>query len=271
MAECKDAGRTHLQRAVALGIVTIGCLFLPPRLEAQTLTLDIASGRVTLIARDVSVRDILRTWASQAGTHIVNLDAASTHRVSLQLVGVSERHALSVLLSDVDGYILGSGIDATGLPRIERILIVRSQPVALTAAPVTALTSSGSADVPPAYTSALGDAPVAQVGLERAATADSTIEIETAGNRPQGTPLASDDSRRAATSREQTTSREQAGPDPDGMEGYRKANQEWMRRQEAERAATPFGAGTGSARPGEVNPAPHAPFAPPPTSTPQSK
>ena len=72
---------------------------------AGDLKLTIREGRVTLDARDVTVRQILAEWARVGHTNVIDGQRVPGGLVTLQLEGVSERQALDVLLRSVAGYI----------------------------------------------------------------------------------------------------------------------------------------------------------------------
>lgn len=88
-------------------IVGIGFLLVVMALPAGAgeLKLEFRDGRVTLLARDVSVRQILAEWAKVGGTQVVNLERVSAVPVTLQLEAVSERQALEAILRSVAGYV----------------------------------------------------------------------------------------------------------------------------------------------------------------------
>jgi len=109
---------------------------IPGRASAEDFWMLFQNHRVTLIARDVTVSQILDQWARLGGTTVVNADAVQGGPVTLRLVDVPERYALEVLLRGVYGYIVaereGELSDAS---TIGRILILRGTPgAAVTAA-----------------------------------------------------------------------------------------------------------------------------------------
>jgi hypothetical protein len=73
--------------------------------NAGDLKLTIAGGRVTLIATDVPVRQILAEWARVGKTTIVNGEKLSGPPLTLQLVDVPETQALETLLRSASGYV----------------------------------------------------------------------------------------------------------------------------------------------------------------------
>jgi hypothetical protein len=64
-----------------------------------------ANGRVTLIADNVPLRQILQEWARVGQTNIVNADKLVSPMMTLQLVDKPEREVLDILLRSAAGYI----------------------------------------------------------------------------------------------------------------------------------------------------------------------
>jgi hypothetical protein len=94
-------------------------------LDAQTLNLKLESGRVTLDAQDVPLRDILQQWAKIGGTTVLNAEKIPGGPVSFQFVDVPERAALETVLRGVSGYILAERqITAATASTFDRILIL---------------------------------------------------------------------------------------------------------------------------------------------------
>jgi hypothetical protein len=124
------------------------------RLWAQTpkLELTIQDGRVTLIARDVPLKDVLQAWARIGDTRIVNGDKMLSSRVTLQLVNTSEAAALDILLRSAAGYIAAPRpADHPGPSRYDRItILVSSTPPAATASPAVAMMRPDARMEPPA-------------------------------------------------------------------------------------------------------------------------
>ena len=113
------------------------------RLSAQTpkLELSIQDGRVTLIAQDVPLKDVLQAWARVGDTRIVNGDKMLSTRVTLQIRNTPEAAALDILLRSAAGYIAAPRpADHPGPSRYDRItILVSSTPPAATAAPAAAI------------------------------------------------------------------------------------------------------------------------------------
>lgn len=72
---------------------------------AGELKLTMKDGRVTLIADNVPLKQILQEWARVGQTQIVNADKLSGPAISIQLIDAAERDALDILLRSASGYI----------------------------------------------------------------------------------------------------------------------------------------------------------------------
>jgi hypothetical protein len=87
--------------------------------------LSIQDGRVTLFARDVTVRDILAEWARIGHTKIVNAERIPGGPVTLELVDIPEREALEVILRGISGYLAAPRAgNAASWSVYDRILIM---------------------------------------------------------------------------------------------------------------------------------------------------
>ena len=93
--------------------------------SAQVLSLEFKDGLVRLTAENVPVSRILGEWARVGGTKIVNGERIPGAPVTLELVDVSERQALEVVLRGAAGYMV-SGRDATssGASAFDKILVL---------------------------------------------------------------------------------------------------------------------------------------------------
>jgi hypothetical protein len=82
-----------------------GGLSCPATAFAGDLKLTMQNGRVTIIADNVPLRQILQEWARVGRTTIVNGDKVSGPTLTLQLVDAPEKDALDILLRSASGYI----------------------------------------------------------------------------------------------------------------------------------------------------------------------
>lgn len=115
----------------------------PLSAAAGDLKLSIAGGKVTLIAQDVPLSQILTEWSRLGRTVFVNGDKLTGPAVTLQLVEVPEKQALDLLLRSASGYMAAlrpAGTDGASL--YDRVMILAtSRPPAV----------SASAAPPPAF------------------------------------------------------------------------------------------------------------------------
>jgi len=116
---------------VTLGALALLLLAGPSR--ASELSLEFHDGRVTLIARDVSLRQILDEWARVGQAQIVNADRVSATPLTLELDGLPEGRALEILLRSAAGYMAAPRGESNPGPSLyDRILVlaVSSPPAA---------------------------------------------------------------------------------------------------------------------------------------------
>ena len=110
-----------------LGTLAVGVIaFLGPASAASAdVQLSIRNGRVSLVAKDATVQQILTEWARVGQTKIVNAERISGGPVTLQLTNVSEQQALDVLLRSVSGYLAAARATATGGASVfDRIVVL---------------------------------------------------------------------------------------------------------------------------------------------------
>ena len=87
--------------------------------------LSLQQGRVTLVAKDATVRQILAEWARVGQTKIVNLDRIPGGPLTLELNDVPEQQALDVLLRSLTGYMAAPrSASAPHLSRFDRIVVM---------------------------------------------------------------------------------------------------------------------------------------------------
>ena len=104
--------------------------------SAGELQLSIANGRVTIVAQDVPVRQILDEWGRVGQTQVVGAERLTGAPVTLELRDVPEGRALETLLRSASGYIAKPRSGTAGTSSYDRILIMpASKPPAISAAP----------------------------------------------------------------------------------------------------------------------------------------
>ena len=107
--------------ALATVLVSVCATFA----AAGDLKLTLNNGRVTLIAQDVPLRQILDEWARVGKTTIVNGDKLSGPPLTLELVDRPEREVLDVLLRSASGYIVAQkDVTAPGASVFDKVATV---------------------------------------------------------------------------------------------------------------------------------------------------
>src|SRR5712692_10940958 len=87
--------------------------------------LTIQNGRVSLIAKDATLRQILAEWAKVGQTKIVNAERVPGGPLTLQFTNWPERQALDTLLRTLAGYVAQPRqIDVANLSHFDRIVVM---------------------------------------------------------------------------------------------------------------------------------------------------
>jgi hypothetical protein len=106
---------------------------------AAEVQLAIRDGRVTLVATNATVRQILTEWARVGQTQIVNVERIGGGPVTLELAGVPESEALDLLLRSVTGYMASQrAAPETNLSQYDRILVLPTAAIARVPVPASA-------------------------------------------------------------------------------------------------------------------------------------
>src|SRR2546423_2356281 len=137
----------NMMKAAALGAVA---LLLTCSSAFADVQLTLQDGRVSIVARDATVRQILTEWARVGQTKIVNVERIPGAPMTLELSNVPEQQALDLLLRSVSGYMAAARPVAgpANVSQYDRI-VVMATPVTLRAA-VAAAPPAGS-PMPAAY------------------------------------------------------------------------------------------------------------------------
>ena len=83
------------------------------------------NGRVSVVAKDATVRQILTEWARVGQTKIVNVERVPGGPITLELTNVPEGQALDILLRSLSGYITAPrAAEVANLSQFDRIIIM---------------------------------------------------------------------------------------------------------------------------------------------------
>jgi hypothetical protein len=134
--------------------------------------LTMQNGRVSVVAKDATVRQILTEWARVGQTKIVNVERIPGGPMTIELHNVTESQALEILLRAMSGYIAAprpvEAANATNLSRFDRIIVM---PTLASARPAVSSTP------PPVY-----QQPPQQQFMQQPQPADDDADDEPAPN-----------------------------------------------------------------------------------------
>lgn len=89
-------------RMLGLVVALFGLVASPARADVR---ITIANGKVSISARDATIRQILAEWARVGQTRIINAERVSGTPITLELTDVPEAQALDTVLRSVSGYL----------------------------------------------------------------------------------------------------------------------------------------------------------------------
>jgi hypothetical protein len=110
-------------------------------------------GRVSIVATDATIRQILAEWARVGQTRIVNVERIPGGPITLELNNVTETQALDVLLRSLSGYVAAPrAVEVANLSMFDRIIVMPTLAAARTdvlTSPVPPLPVFQQAQAPP--------------------------------------------------------------------------------------------------------------------------
>jgi hypothetical protein len=117
-------------------IIAAAALLFAVSTASAEVRVTMQNGRVSLVAKDATVRQILTEWARVGQTKIVNVERVPGGPMTLELTNMPESQALEILLRSLSGYITAvRPVNVANLSQFDRIIIM---PTLASARPVTA-------------------------------------------------------------------------------------------------------------------------------------
>ena len=157
------------------------------------VSLTMQNGRVSIVAKDATVRQILMEWARVGQTKIVNVDRVPGGPMTIELTNVPEAQALEVLLRTLSGYITAPRpVEVENLSHFDRIIIMPTLAAArpATSSPPPPVFQQAPQFAPPAADDDDDDRPAPNVrvppGAQRAPVFNTFPQPQA---NPQGTPM----------------------------------------------------------------------------------
>ena len=134
---------------VGVGLLAFALCLSGPVTARADVTVSLADGRATIVARNATLRQVLAEWARVGGTRIVNLERVAGAPDSFELRNVPEAKALATLLRSVAGYIAAPRpATSHGASVYDRILIL---PTSVASPPMGPLRAGPAPPPPPVY------------------------------------------------------------------------------------------------------------------------
>ena len=124
-----------------------GCMCLAVGSQAfADVRITMREGRVSLSAKDATVRQILTEWARVGRTQIVNVERIAGGPITIEFTNVPEAEALDMLLRSLSGYMVAPrAVAIADASNFDRIIVMPTS-----ASPRPAVSASASAPPPPA-------------------------------------------------------------------------------------------------------------------------
>lgn len=232
-------------RVLACGLLVWLGLAVVSTAEAGEVMFSIRDGRVTLVARDAPISDILAIWEKEGRTKIVAREKVTGTVAALDLVNEPEASALAIVLRNVTGYLAVKNPSAAGDASTYRCIVINPAP-----APV--MTAQSAPPSAPSRPGMQGQGAQPMVG-------------DPGGYPPAFVPPPSDDGDDSAARAQIPQGLRQPGMPVGGIgrmtgEGMPQGNP--SSQQPAQPAATPGYPAGGAAMPGTVAPGAKPPGAP---------
>jgi hypothetical protein len=135
----------------SLSSAIVVCLLTASTASAD-VQLQLQNGRVSIVAKDATVRQILAEWARVGQTKVVNGDRVPGGPLTIELNNIPEGQALDVLLRSVSGYMAAPRETAVAnLSVFDRIIVM---PTAAAPRPAVSAAPSGPVFQQPQFTPA---------------------------------------------------------------------------------------------------------------------
>jgi len=175
----------------AIGLALV--LAAPGFAQAGEVRLTIKDGRVALVARDATLREILVEWERVGGTRIVNRDRVPGTRLNLEFADVTEEQALTTLLRPIAGYMASRRLSPEGgASAFSRLVLM---PALATPATYTSAAPAQSAGPSGGSQPGMGGPPSGRPGMQRRVLPDGRVVTVMDDPQPPAEPDDTEDAR----------------------------------------------------------------------------
>jgi hypothetical protein len=115
----------RISKALALGVFVLAFGVGSSSTASAEVQLTIQNGRVSLVAKDATLRQILAEWAKVGQTKIVNGERVPGGPLTLRFTDWPEERVLDTLLRTLTGYVAQPrATDVANLSRFDRIVVM---------------------------------------------------------------------------------------------------------------------------------------------------
>jgi hypothetical protein len=113
-----------LNRKSPLLIAVAACLLTASTAFAE-VKVSMQDGRVTIVAKDATLRQIMTEWARVGQTKIVNVERIPGGPMTLEVTNMPEQQALDLLLRSVSGYMTAPrAVAVANLSQFDRVVVM---------------------------------------------------------------------------------------------------------------------------------------------------
>lgn len=136
---------------------------------AADVQITMQGGKVSIVAKDATLRQIMAEWARVGQTKVVNVDRIPGGPMTIELQGVPEDRALEILMRSLSGYLAAPRpVPSPTLSKFDRIVVMptvaaaRQPAAAASAAPAPVFQPTPTFQPPPAQAEEPDDQPPGQ-------------------------------------------------------------------------------------------------------------
>ena len=181
----------HLTRRLAAGAALVLIMTaVATRATAAELRLEFRDGRVTLSARDVSVRQILDEWVRAGQTQIDDRERVQDVPITLELEAMPERQALDVILRSAAGYAATTRPADGSTTSVYRRIVVLAESTPVASPPPPPFAAAPAPAMPFPLVAASTSSGFFQPSAPAEHAADSDPPVPAAMPTPSGVPSA---------------------------------------------------------------------------------
>lgn len=112
-------------KSLSFALVGVALSFAVASAASADVHVTVGNGRVTIVATNATLREILAEWARVGQVKIVNLDRIPGGPMSVELPNMPEAQALDVLLRTMSGYIAAPrAVAVANVSQFDRVVVM---------------------------------------------------------------------------------------------------------------------------------------------------